>query len=168
MRVHPPRCVLRLDTHRVSRNHKKQIQMKKLVSFILIPAVVAISALTAGPRPQSWQAQRNLSSVQDFQQLKPGDTVAQVCKMCDSVSMVKIESNEQAMVYCSEGAVISCPSCDSKAKVKLSGHRPKSPRTEVRYVDEQGDVCMFMAKMEQLGETHKSRNRGPKTPRRPL
>ena len=142
--------------------------MKKLISIILIPTVIALSALTAAPRAQSWQVQRNLSSVEDFQQLKPGDTLAQVCKMCDSVTMVKIKSSEQAMAYSEEGAVIECPSCARKAIVQLRNRspRPENPRTEVRYVDEQGDECMFMAKMDTLKPTHKTLNRGPDTPHR--
>ena len=140
--------------------------MKKLMSVLILSALGMATLATAAPRGPSWTPQRSLSTVEDFQALKPGDTVAQVCKMCDSVSMVKIKSKEQAMAYCKEGAMIGCPSCKSKAKVTVRGPRPENPRRTVTYVCKNDEACMFMAKVDAVGETHKSIDRGADAPHR--
>lgn len=140
--------------------------MKKLLSVVLLSILGVAAVSTAAPRGQTWKPERSLSSVEDFQSLKAGDTVAQVCTMCDTVSTIQIKSKEQAMELCKEGAMINCPSCDSKAKVTRGGPRPESDRGAVRFVNEHGKECMFMSKVDSVGDTHKSIDRGPNTPHR--
>jgi len=140
--------------------------MKKLFSILMLSVFGMAILATAAPRGPSWTPQRSLNTVEDFQALKSGDTVAQVCKMCDSVSMVEIKSTDQAMAYCQDGAIIGCPVCKSKAKVTVRGPRPENPRRSVTYVDEHGAACMFMAKVDVVGDTHMSIDRGPATPHR--
>ncbi len=140
--------------------------MKKLLSVILLSVIGVAAISTAAPRGQTWKPQRSLTSVEDFQSLKVGDTIAQVCKMCDTVSMIEIESKDQAMSYCKEGATVDCPSCKKKSKVTIRGPRTESSRTMVRYVDDHGEACMFMSKVGSVGESHKSIDRGVHTPHR--
>lgn len=68
--------------------------MKKLLSLLVLSAIGVASAASAAPRAQDWKPQRSLATVEDFQALKAGDSVAQVCKMCDSVSMKKTKSHK--------------------------------------------------------------------------
>jgi hypothetical protein len=140
--------------------------MKKLFSAIIFSILAVATIASAAPRGPSFTPQRTLSTVEDFQALKVGDTVAQVCKVCDSVSTVEIKSKEQAMEYCKDGAMLNCPSCKKKATVTVRGPRPENPRRTVTYVDEHGEACMFLAKVTDVGETHKSIDRGPMTPHR--
>ncbi len=70
------------------------------------------------------------------------------------------------MEYCKDGAMLNCPSCKKKATVTVRGPRPENPRRTVTYVDEHGEACMFLAKVTDVGETHKSIDRGPMTPHR--
>lgn len=140
--------------------------MKKLFSAIMFSILGIATLASAAPRGPSWTPQRTLANVEDFEALKPGDTVAQVCKVCDSVSLVEIETKAQAMEYCKDGAVLNCPSCKKKATVTVRGPRPENTRRTVTYVDEHGEACMFLAKVSEVGETHKSIDRGPDTPHR--
>ncbi|MDQ8195246.1 hypothetical protein QEH59_12475 [Coraliomargarita sp. SDUM461004] len=140
--------------------------MKKLLSVVLLSILGVAAISTAAPRGPDWKPERSLSSVEDFQSLKAGDTVAQVCTMCDTVSTIQIKSKEQAMELCKEGAMINCPSCDSKAKATRGSPRPESDRGAVRFVNEHGKECMFMAKVDSVGDTHKSIDRGSNTPHR--
>lgn len=140
--------------------------MKKLMSIVLVSFLAIGTMAFAGARAQGWKVQRSLSTQDDFQALKPGDQIAQVCKMCDSVSIIEVESTEGAMAFCKEGSVVSCPSCKMKATVTLKGPRPENNRRVVRYVDQHGDACMFMAKIEKSDEDGGSIHRGPDTPHR--
>jgi hypothetical protein len=140
--------------------------MKKLFSALIL-SILGISTLaSAAPRGPSFTPQRTLSTVEDFQALKAGDMVAHVCKLCDSVSTVEIQSKEQAMQYCKDGAVLNCPSCRKKATVTVRGPRPENPRRTLAYVDEHGEACMFLAKVSETSDTHKSIDRGSSTPHR--
>ncbi|MGB0743253.1 MAG: hypothetical protein ACPGSB_01895 [Opitutales bacterium] len=140
--------------------------MKKLFTALILSILGVSTLATAAPRGPSWTPQRTLGTVEDFQTLKVGDTVAQVCKVCDSVSTAEIKSKEQAMQYCKDGAVLNCPSCKKKATVTVRGPRPENPRRTVTYVDEHGKACMFLAKVSEIGDTHKSIDRGPSTSHR--
>jgi len=121
--------------------------MKHQISAIALTVAIFLTSATAAPRNQTWKIQRNLNTVEDFQELKVGDTVAQVCKLCDSVSIKEIESTEGAMTYCKQGTVINCPSCPNKATVTFRGPRSENRRAGIRYVDEHGQGCMFMTKL---------------------
>lgn len=121
--------------------------MKKIASaFIALMALTSVSLL-AGPPAGGWHKEKTLSTVDDFAALVPGDQVAQVCKKCDTVSVVEIQSKDQAMAFCKEGATIDCPSCKNVAKVVRTGPPSKSSQ-KIQYVDDHGDACMFMAKLE--------------------
>jgi hypothetical protein len=125
------------------------IMNKKIVSGLvaLFLATFSLNSAFAGPPPGGWNKLATLSSVEDFQGLKSGDKIAQVCKMCDSISITEVQSNEQAMQFCKEGSKLDCPSCDNVAKVVRVG--PPSKGTQnVRFVDDHGNTCMIMAKVE--------------------
>lgn len=119
--------------------------MSNPLRFILTAATLGLFTLSAyaGPGPQHWQT---LGSASDFKELKTGDKVAVVCNMCKTVSEVAIESEDQAMKMCKEGATMTCPSCKMTAKVTMKRQRNDSP-TQVTYVNEKGEDCMFVAKV---------------------
>ncbi|QYY36742.1 hypothetical protein [Ruficoccus sp. ZRK36] len=130
--------------------------MKKIASTLIVFITLTSVSLLAGPTPGGWYKQKTLSTTEDFAALEPGDQVAQVCKKCDTVSMIEIESKSQAMALCKEGNTIDCPSCDNVAKVVRTGPPSKS-RQKIQFVDDHGDACMFMAKMEPkmpMGSSH--------------
>jgi hypothetical protein len=117
--------------------------------FRLLFATAALGALAsfayAGPGAQYWQTLRTES---EFKQLKTGEKVAFVCNECKTVSEITIESPEQAMALCKEGATVMCPSCKMKTKVVMKGKRnDTSTGSEVVYVNDKGEECAFMAKV---------------------
>lgn len=127
--------------------------MKKIASaFIALMALTSVSLL-AGPPAGGWDKGKTLSTVDDFAALAPGDQVAQVCKKCDTVSVVEIQSEDQAMTFCKEGATIDCPSCHNVAKAVRTGPPSKSSQ-RIQYVDDHGDACMFMAKLDPKAATN--------------
>jgi phage FluMu protein Com len=115
------------------------------IRLLLATAAFGAFALSAhaGPGPQHWATLHNDS---DFKQLKTGDKVAMVCNMCKTVSEVAIESEDQAMKLCKEGATVTCPSCKMTAKVTMKRGRNDSP-TQTTYVNDKGEDCMFIAKV---------------------
>lgn len=99
----------------------------------------------AGPGPQYWQT---LHNQQQFKELKTGDKIAYVCNQCKTVSEVTVENPEKAMELCKEGAKVLCPSCKMETKVVMKRQRNDPPtRTEVTYVNEKGEECMFIARV---------------------
>lgn len=117
------------------------------VRLLLATAALGVlaSLAYAGPGPQSWQT---LHNAEQFKQLKPGDKIAYVCNQCKTVSEVTIESTDQAMDHCKEGATLTCPACKTKVKVTSRGS-PKNPSTqsETIYTNDKGEECLFVAKV---------------------
>ena len=113
-----------------------------IAGLVLGTAAVAV----AGPSPQ-WQT---LKKESDFKQLKPGDKIVYVCNQCQTVTEKTIESTAEAMDHCKEGATVMCPSCKTKVRVVMKGP-PKNPMPtrEVTYVNEKGEPCPFVAKVEE-------------------
>ena len=140
--------------------------MKKLSVLIIsiLGAVAIATAAPTAPRGQTWKPQKSLTTVEDFKSLNVGDTIAQVCKACDTVSTTQIKSTEQAMAYCKEGAIADCPSCQTKTKIVFRGPRTTQSRTIVRYVDDHGEACIFMMKIQE--PAHSSLDHGAHTPHR--
>lgn len=117
----------------------------KLASLLLAGlSLGAAVTVLAGSAPQSWQT---LRSAEQFKQLKPGDKIAYVCNQCKTVSEVTVESATQTMDHCKEGSTVTCPSCKKTYKVVLAGP-PKfgTPVREVKYTNDKGDECLFIAK----------------------
>lgn len=116
-----------------------------LIRLILATAALGAFAFSAhaGPGPQYF---KTLHSAAEFKELKAGDKVAVVCNMCKTVSEVSIESDEQAMKMCKEGATLTCPSCKMTTKVTMKLQRNDSP-AQVTYVNDKGEDCMFVTKV---------------------
>ena len=119
----------------------------KIIRSIFATAVLGMLAsfAYAGPGPQYWQ---NLHNQQQFKELKAGDKIAYVCNQCKTVSVTTIESPKKAMELCKEGATVACPSCKMETKVVLKRQRNDPPiQSQVTYVNEKGEECMFIAKV---------------------
>ena len=120
---------------------KNQTALLLLAGLFLGSASLAI----AGPGLQYWQA---ITKKAQFEQLKAGDKIAYVCNQCKTVTEKTIESTDEAMDFCKEGGEIACPSCKMKVKIVLKGQRNDPPtKTEITYVNDKGEECMFVAKM---------------------
>ena len=115
------------------------------IRLIFASAAFVAFALSshAGPGPQYWATLHNEA---DFKQVKTGDKVAMVCNMCKTVSEVSIESEDQAMKLCKEGATVTCPSCKMTATITMKRGRNDSPN-QTTYVNDKGEECMFIAKV---------------------
>jgi len=120
----------------------KTQQLVGLSALILIFATTLFAGRTPGGRMQE-----RLAAQRDFEDLKPGDRVAMVCKMCDSISVTEIESHEDAMALCEEGTEIKCSSCGETTRVVRRGPASKG-RPEVSFRNEHGMECMHMAKLD--------------------
>lgn len=114
---------------------------------ILMSAAVfgAASFVQAGPGPQYWET---LHQKAQFEQLKPGERLAYVCKECNTISELPAGSPAQAMELCKEGATVTCPVCKKTTEVvrKQSRNDPPS-HTEIVYVNDKGEECAFVAKI---------------------
>jgi hypothetical protein len=99
----------------------------------------------AGPGLLYW---RSLHDQQQFNELKAGDKIAFVCNQCKTVSEVTVASRAKAMELCQEGALVACPACKMQTKVVFKRQRGDAPtHTEVTYVNEKGEECLFIAKV---------------------
>ena len=130
------------------------IPMKTFTTFtkkigaasLLVLALSFTPALLAGPGPQHWQTLRDQ---QQFKQLKTGEKVAYVCNQCKSVSELPVGSEQQAMALCKEGETVSCPACSKKTKIVMKRQRnDPATHSEVTYVNEKGEECAFIAKVD--------------------
>src|SRR5882724_8087016 len=106
----------------------------------------AASLSFAGPGLQYWQTLRNESQ---FKELKAGDKIAYVCNQCKTVTETTVESPAQAMEQCKEGGTVVCPKCKAISKVVYRRTRGDAlTHTEIVYVDDNGNECMFLAKVD--------------------
>lgn len=122
----------------------KTISSKLRVLITTVALGMLASIANAGPGLQYW---KSLGNESQFKQLKPGDSVVYVCNECQTLSEVKITSQEHAMGLCKQGATVTCPSCKTKTKVVIKRQRnDPATHTEVVYVNEKGEECAFFAK----------------------
>ena len=141
--------VLNSNLNSLRNRHLPEIMKTKYNAVRLLFAVAILGAFAsfayAGPGIQYWET---LHRDSQFKQLKTGEKVAYVCNQCKTVSEVAIESPDQAMALCKEGATVTCPSCKMTTKVVVKGkHNDPSTTSEVIYVNDKGEECAFMAKV---------------------
>jgi hypothetical protein len=121
-----------------------------LISTLLVASAIAAIAAPGPPSKSVFSASARRTD-DDFKSLKAGDKIALVCKECESVTVQTVESPEAAMKLCKEGETVVCGSCNKVAKIVRRGPRSKnstSTATEVRYVNDKGEDCMFIVKLE--------------------
>lgn len=111
---------------------------------------MAISGIAAPPS-KTTRFSSPLASKEAFESLKSGDKVALVCTQCQTVSVQTISDKADAMKLCKEGESVTCPSCKKTMKIVRRGVPGKNstPSTKVVYVNEKGEECMFVAKLNE-------------------
>jgi hypothetical protein len=118
----------------------------------LITACIAIFALSpvafALPPGKDGAQLPTLTKKSQFEELKDGDKVALVCKMCDTVKVIDIRDAKKAMALCKEGRMVYCPVCKKKYKVTWTAPgKSGGPVTKLTIVSEKGEPCMFFARL---------------------
>jgi hypothetical protein len=85
----------------------------------------------------------------DFDALKPGDKIALVCKVSDSVTIIDVKDEKAALELCKEGRMVHCPVCKKEYKTTWVNPTGKGvgPQTKVVIVNDKGEPCMFYAKI---------------------
>jgi len=123
---------------------KQKLNVIRVICAITVLNLIA-SLTRADPATQHWTT---LRQEPQFKQLKPGDKVAFVCIGCKSVSMIPIQSPEQATKLGKDGESVACPNCDLITKVIVRASRKDlySPPV-VTYVNEKGEERAFLATM---------------------
>ena len=124
--------------------------MKTLRSIITACiAIFALSSVAFALPPGKTGAQLpTLTKKSQFEELKGGDKVVLVCKMCDTVKVIDIKDSKQAMALCKEGRTIHCEVCKKKYKVTWTPPgKSGGPTRKLIIVDEKGKPCMFFAKL---------------------
>jgi hypothetical protein len=122
--------------------------MKPVVLFTT--GLLFATAATAFALPPARRTSQPLRSAAALSELKPGDKLALVCKVCDTVTVIDVTSKEEAMKLCTEGEMVECGSCDKKFKVVAHGPRGKGGQhTETRIVNDKGEECMFVTKLSE-------------------
>ena len=122
----------------------------KFLQIRLLLATVALGALASFAYAGSGSPKygEHLTSEAQFKQLHAGDKIAYVCNECKTTSEITINSSEQAMELCKDGAAVMCPSCKKTSKVVMKGQRNDPPsHTVVTYVNDKGEECAFVAKI---------------------
>jgi hypothetical protein len=123
--------------------------MKNLIRIFTFAGLLlgAASIAFAGP-PPGFFTSHALTKPEQFQQLKPGDKIAYVCKQCNSVSVQTIGKDEDVMALCKEGSTVTCPSCSKVYRVVQAGPMSKGGQPpELRYVNDKGEECLFIVKL---------------------
>ena len=116
-----------------------------LAAFI---AIFALSSVTfALPPGKTGEQLPTLTKKSQFEELKGGDKVVLVCKMCDTVNVFDIKDKKHAMALCKEGRMIHCQVCKKKYKVTWTPGKGGGPQDKLTIVDEKGKPCMFLAKL---------------------
>jgi hypothetical protein len=125
--------------------------MKTLRSIITAcVAIFALSPVAFGlPAGKDGAKLPTLTKKSQFEELKGGDKVVLVCKMCDTVKVIDVRDTKQAMALGKEGRAIHCEVCKKKYKVTWTapGKSGGPLTTKLLIVDEKGKPCMFFAKL---------------------
>ena len=124
--------------------------MKTLRSMITACiAIFALPSVAFGLPAGKDGANPTLTKKSQFEELKGGDKVVLVCKMCDTVKVIDVRDTKQAMALCKEGRAIHCEVCKKKYKVTWTapGKSGGPLTTKLLIVDVKGKPCMFFSKL---------------------
>ena len=123
-------------------NTSKSILAVTVAVLTLSSAAFALPAWKGGPSEPAM-------TKGDFETLKSGDKVALVCKASNSVTVIDIKDQKEAMELCKSGKMLHCPLCKMDYKVTLGSPNGKGAgnQTTVVAVNEKGEPCMFFAKL---------------------
>lgn len=122
--------------------------LRYLFTSVLVFGTI-LSALALPPSKRTAPA-KALRSTEEFAQVYPGEKLALVCKQCDTVTTQTVTSKEEAMELCKVGAAITCPSCNKIYKVVKHGPSGKTgTHIETRIVNDKGEECMFVTKLQE-------------------
>lgn len=120
----------------------------KSAKILLTTGLLLATAVAAFALPPARRAAPALRSAAAIEDVKTGDKLALVCKVCDTVTVLDVTSKEEAMKLCTEGAEVACGSCEKTFKVVAHGPRGKGGKhTETRIVNDKGEECMFVTKL---------------------
>lgn len=125
----------------------------KHTTFLITIAIVALAMMGSvfAQPPGKGGPRKSLASQSDFEALKPGDQLVLVCKTSDSIQIIEVKDEKQALQLCKDGEMVHCPECKKSYKVKQGGHPAGKGGAgisrEVVIVNEKGEPCMFYAKL---------------------
>lgn len=124
------------------------MKTRNIITTLVLLIGAGLYAVAAPPTKSTYTSAA-LRTTEDFNALRKGDAVAMVCTECSTVTVKQIESQEDAMALCKDGETVVCGSCKEEVKIVRHGPRSKSSkRAEIRYLNEKGEDCMFVAKLE--------------------
>lgn len=124
--------------------------MKTLKSTLTVTvAVLALSSAAFALPPWKGGSATPAMTKGDFETLKSGDQIALVCKASNSVTVIDIKDQQEALELCKTGKMLHCPLCKMDYKVTLGSPNGKGlgNQTTVVAVNEKGEPCMFFAKL---------------------
>jgi hypothetical protein len=95
--------------------------MKTIKSLVIACiASFALSSVAFALPPGKTGAQLStLTKKSQFEELKGGDKVVLVCKMCDTVKVFEIRDAKQAMALCKQGGTVHCQVCKKEIQSHL-------------------------------------------------
>ena len=92
---------------------------------------------------------KSATTAEEIQKMKKGDRYAKVCMECKSVTVKEIADDKEAEALCHDGGTMHCDACEKEVKVKRMGPRNNIIRSEVVYVNAEGDECMFIVPIKE-------------------
>lgn len=118
-----------------------------LTGFFILASGVALFA--APPSKSNNYTRSAIQTTEAFQDIKPGEKVAIVCKECQSLTVTTIAQKADAMKLCKEGDSVTCPSCKKTVRIVRRGPpgRSGTVTSKIVYVNEKGEECMFVTKV---------------------
>jgi len=123
----------------------------KTIKSIITAAVALIALSSAAFALPAWKGGPATPAMTtgDFETLKAGDKIALVCKASDSITVIDIKDQKEALELCKAGKMVHCPLCKKDYKVTLVNPTGKGagPQSKVVVVNEKGEPCMFFAKL---------------------
>ncbi len=119
--------------------------MKPTTVFLAVVGLLAVCATVSVVYSRS-RIGEVLRSADQFAQLKTGDRILYLCRQCDSRREVTLASAADAAERFKEGAVIICPGCNDRMRLVIDPHTDSAQQPRVRFVNEKGGECMYVAK----------------------
>ncbi|MBW7895443.1 MAG: hypothetical protein H3C27_10050 [Opitutaceae bacterium] len=121
----------------------------KITQLLLVAGLLSGTALavSGAPASKSWPPVR---TAEEFARINPGEKIAYVCKECDSVTVATLDSKDAIMQLCKVGDMIECPACKQSYRIVRLGPPSKGRSiSEIRYVNQEGKECMFIARVSE-------------------
>lgn len=129
----------------------KTLKFNLFFPTLLAAAIVSTVGLSLAEPPGKGPQFPRAKTVEEISSIKKGNKYVQVCLKCETATVHEAADDATGEKLCHDGGEFHCPSCKKTYKIKRVGPPGKThiSKVEVKYVNADGEECMFLIPLKE-------------------